>query len=412
MTKIQGATLRLNRAVKGPASQAILLAAATGIAQVIVAVIYVYSARTAGPHDYGLIVSAIALGTSAVGFVDFGTNSLWTRDIARGVLSRDLLGRRIANKLIAAVVLAVAWTTAAAVLFPSTQLWTAGPIAFGLIFSQSLQVPLRGIARNDLVALSVLLDKIIAGGIFWLLASADLDGATRLWVCLVLGSFASGSLAWICTPKLTRPRVVPDVKINPWAGSRHYGASTLASSAQALNLPALAVVSSASASGVFGAVNRWTQPMGLFSSAFVAASLPHVAKAPTLRDGLRHIKSGLWLIGVAIVLSLAAIAIAPAIVPFLLGHEFSSSVGVLQLLGVATILGIINQPLVVFLQARQRDRAVAWMLGLSMLGQLGLVLALGGWLGAAGAALALLAYQLAVGIIASITTLRLLRHGE
>jgi O-antigen/teichoic acid export membrane protein len=328
------------------------------------------------------------------------------------VLSPDLLGHRIANKFVAAALLAAVWMIATTLLFPHTQLWTAAPIALGLIFSQSLQVPLRGVARNDLVALAVLLDKALAGMVFWLLAWAELDGATRLWTCLVVGSLVSGTAAWLLTPRQLRPRLLPDIKVNPWAGSKHYGTSTLASSAQALNLPMLTLVSSASASGLFGAVNRWTQPMGLFASAFVAASLPHIARAPTLRDGFRHVKRGVWLIGIAILMTVVAIVIAPAVVPFLLGPEFAKSAGVLQLLGVATILGIINQPLVVFLQARQRDRAVAWVLGLSMLGQLGLVLALGGWLGAAGAALALLAYQLAVGIIASITTLKLLRQGE
>ena len=87
---------------RGVGTQAMALAASTGIAQILVAVIYVVAARDSAPAQYGLIVAAIALGVVAAGFLDFGTNTLWVRELATGRMSAEQFGARLLGKLLIA----------------------------------------------------------------------------------------------------------------------------------------------------------------------------------------------------------------------------------------------------------------------------------------------------------------------
>lgn len=370
-----------------------MLALTTGIAQIILALIYISAARSTSPSNYGTVITAIALGSSAVGFIDFGTNSYWIRELAKAELNRVELSNRMTSKLAIAFILAIVWIALVLITMHGSMLWMAGPIAFALIANQSLQVPLRGIARNDLVSLNVLTDKVVAGLVYLALALAGVEAVSRLWIALSFGAITAAFFGWLWTPEKLRPSFRFRVRTNPWRGSGHYGVSTLAISAQTLDLPILAVVAGPFAAGVYGAVNRWTQPMGLLSSAFVSASLPFMAKAHSFKEGLVLVKKGLWLPALAVLGCVAILVCAPLIVVLFLGESYTGSVVVLQALAVATMVGIINQPLVVFLQARGYDRPVAWLMGCTVAMQLCLVALLGSRFGSIGAALAIIALQ-------------------
>ncbi len=89
------------------AHQAVLLAGATGLSQVLVAVLYLFAARGVGPGAFGSVVSAVALGTAAAGFIDFGTNNHWTRELARQAIGRDVSATRLFSKIAITIALAV-----------------------------------------------------------------------------------------------------------------------------------------------------------------------------------------------------------------------------------------------------------------------------------------------------------------
>ena len=64
--------------------QALALALGSGAAQVLVAVLYILTARNMQPNEFGLVVTAIALGMAGAGFVDLGASSYWIRELASG----------------------------------------------------------------------------------------------------------------------------------------------------------------------------------------------------------------------------------------------------------------------------------------------------------------------------------------
>ena len=282
----------------------------------------------------------------------------------------------------------------AAICIPFAPALTGAAAIFlsGLVF-QSILVPLRAEKRGGQIAMLLLVERIVAFATFALLVFFEASLAWGLWLSLVVGTSAASTAAWFSIATWGRPRFWRVKGSNPWTGARYYGISAVALSGQQLDLPALAFVGGSSAAGLYGAVNRWTQPMGLFASAFSSASVPFVASAKDLRSALRHVSKSAWLLLVAVLVSGLMAWAAPRIVTVLLGDAFESSATVLRLLALGTIPAILNQPMATALQARGHDRAVALTFSVSVAAQLILVGSLGHAYGAVGAGLAFCALQ-------------------
>jgi O-antigen/teichoic acid export membrane protein len=346
---------------RGVGAQAILLAGSTGIAQVVTALLYVLAARSGSPSDLGHVVAAIALGTSLVGFADFGTNGLWVRELARGRSNRALMASRLYSKLLIAGILASLLGVFSWLLFPDTTYWMAAPVGFALLANQTMQVPLRGMARAELVSFSILADRMIAGVVMAVAISVGAQAYSSLWLALTIGSLGAAAMGWFLTPKGLRLRPRIALRLNPWKDAGYYGLSTLAISAQSLDLTILAFAGGPTAAGLYGAVNRWTQPIGLLVSAFSSASAPFVARSSTWHDAWQHVKKGIWLLGIAIIGCLVIAIFAPAIVGIVIGDAYQDSAIVLRILALSVIPAIANQPLSVFLQSMGYDRPVAFV---------------------------------------------------
>ena len=384
---------RLLNATRSVGGQAIFLAASTGGSQVLVAVLYLLAARTASPQQLGPAVSAIAIATAGMGFIDFGTNSHWVREISRGSMDRRELGHRIANKTLCTVGISLLWAVLTLVVAPTADLWTASPVMVGLMINQTSQVALRAAKRGELVSLTIVADKLVAFLAFLVLLVTGSPSPWALWVSLTCGSLTASVLGWILIDPSLRPIVRPSFRSNPWHGAGYYGVSNLANSAQTLDLPVLSLVAGPAAAGLFAAVNRWTQPMSLLASAFSAASAPFVSRSANVVEAWRHVRQAVWMPLCAIGLSAGVALAAPILVPVLLGDSYLGSVDNLRILALVSIFSIMSQPLTVVLQSLGHDRFVGVWMGVAVIIQLGLVALLGASLGSLGAAYASLLIQ-------------------
>jgi O-antigen/teichoic acid export membrane protein len=378
---------------RGLSAQAISLALATGVGQALVAVVYILAARNSSTTDFGLIVTAIALGTAFVGFVDFGTNSLWVREIAKQAMNSLDLGQRLVSKIAIAGLVSLLWASVILIWFGDSTLWVAAPIGMSLLVNQSNQVVLRGIAKAETVSLSILTDRAVVIVVFLITFGAGVDPTIALWTSLTAGSVVAAWVGWALTPRNSRPTLRFRLRTNPWKGATHYGLFTLGVSAASLDLPILTIIAGPTASGLYGAVNRWTQPMSLLASAFSSASAPFIARSSSWVEAWAYVTKAIWLplsaIATAIVLALSA----PFVVSILIGDSYIGSAPVLQILAIACIPMIVNQPLSVFLQARGQDRIVAVANVATIVTQLLLVAGLASIAGATGAASALAGTQ-------------------
>jgi O-antigen/teichoic acid export membrane protein len=387
------------------AAQAVLLAVSTGIAQLIVAGLYIVSARSASPEQFGYIVAAIALAMSAVGFIDFGTNALWIRDFARGQLTTLDLGARLSTKLVVALLLSLVWALCCVLLFPQSGYWIASPIALTLILNQSSQVPLRAAGRADLVSVSLIVDRITAAVVLLLFIAFGVEAFSVLWVALSVGSLAAAITAWFLASPDSRPRIRLFPFANPWKQSQYYGIAGLAISAQSLDLPIIAGLAGPASAGLYGAVNRWTQPLGLVMGAFSSASVPFVAQSKTWRQAWMYVRGAAWLPFLALAGCLVTFVAAPWAVEILIGPSYKGAGPLLRILALATIPVIINQPLYVFLQSLGHDRPVSAIALISVSVQLIIVAILAPSLGAVAGPIALAVSQvmMLVGLVAAAT---------
>lgn len=391
------------------AQQALLLAAATGASQVLVAVLYLLAARGVAPSEFGATVAGIALGTAAAGFIDFGTNNHWTRELARQTMTRDVFAGRLASKIAVAAVAAILWCVLTAVLVPDLHVWIAGPITVALVANQAHQVPLRSAARGELVAVVIVADRAFAATAFFVLLATGVAPATALWLALSVGSLGAAVLGRRLTP--ARDRSGRARFRFPWRDAHYYGLTVVATSAQSLDLTLLSGVAGSASAGVYGAVSRWTQPMSLLSAAFSSALSPYAARSSDLRATWREVRRAVWMPLAAIGLALVIFFAAPFVVDLLLGGPYAGSAAVLQVLALVVIPSIVCQPLVVVLQSMRRDRFVAIIMLVAAIGQLILVALLARGSGALGAAYAALIAQLFILAALGVGTFRLRRRG-
>ncbi|WP_431797733.1 lipopolysaccharide biosynthesis protein [Microbacterium kunmingense] len=367
-------------------SQAAALSVSAAVSQVLVAVLYILAARSESPAEYGHVVAAIALGTSAIGFVDFGSTSFYIREMASQRMAPGELSRRTATKWTIAIPLASVTAIVMSMTNPiyliSVAIFSAGLINLGLM------VPIRAARRGDIAAGLMVGERLIAAAVFFALLLTGVPALQALVPSLISGTVGLALLAWFITPKSERIHVGSAGLVNPWRGAMFYGIYGLAASAQQLDLPLVAASVGTEAAGVYGAVNRWTQPMGLIATAFSSAAAPFVANAASLRDARRLAFRASWILALAILAPVAMILAAPALVLTLLGPSYSQSVALLQLLAAGSILAVLNQPLATILQARKHDRFVAIVYLASVVLQLSVVMLAGGHIGATAAGIA------------------------
>jgi len=395
---------------RGVGPQAVLLAGSTGVAQLLTALIFVLAARSTTPGEFGTIAAAVALGTSFVGLVDFGTNGYWVRELARGSLDSKEFGRRLVSKIAVAAIVAGVLGVGVHLVLPSSNYWMAAPVGFALFLNQAAQVPLRGMARTELISFSLLFDRVLA---LIVLVAAVFFGAQAhqmLWISLTVGSLAAAAIGWTLTPPDFRPKLSFRIRTNPWQRAGFYGLNSAALAAQTLDLPMLAWAGGPAAAGLYGAVNRWTQPLGLLIGAFASASAPFVARSNSWEEAWSQVRKALWL-PVATILGCLTIAVAaPLVVEVILGEAYEDSAAILRILAIGMIPVVVNQPLSSFLQSMGHDKGVSIIVLFSVAAQLLNVVILGGLLGAIGAALGLAVVQVVILVALTMLALRAARR--
>lgn len=378
---------------RGLASQAVTMAGASAVAQAVNALVFVAVARGTSPADFGVVVAVLGVAAAAAGAIDFGSNTLWIREMAAGRLPVEVYEERLTAKLVAGLAAAVLVTAG---LFASgaDRRWLMGaPVALASVFEQASLVRLSAAAQGQRVALALVVDKLVAGVVLASVLGGGHRPADWLWLCLALGTVAGGFVALVLARDgETRPRLRL-ARVNPWRGARSYGLYGLAVSAQSLDVTVMGAIGGSIAAGLYGAVNRWTQPMGLLAAAFASASVPFVARARSGREALAVVRRAAWLplsaVGGCTVVAVAA----PQLVDLVLGESYEGAAVVLRLLAGAALVSVLNQPLAAFLQARGHEAGVARGMVVVLAVHLGLLAVFVPRLGVLGAGLASIAAQ-------------------
>ena len=370
-----------------------------GIAQVLVAIIYILTARSLGPDEFGLVATAIGLGMVGAGFVDLGSNAYWIRELASHRIAQQDLNPRMTTRLI--LVMAVGGLIVMAACLLEPVFIATGLLLIATTIVQTAVIPLRATQRAESVAWLVVLGRVVAIGAFLMQTALGVSPGVALWTALIFGEIVLAVCALAVTPATDRQSIRLRPVSNPWSGTKWYAVSEMSMNAQKLDLPIVAALSGAGAAGIYGGVNRWIQPMVVAIGSFTAAAAPFVAAAPRLAALKGQLLRAGWILGAAVVLSIVVFVTAPWLVISLLGSDFVDSVPVLRLLALATLLNAVTQPLVVALQARHLDHVAAGIVAIAIAAQLSTVVMLTPGLGALGAGIGFLVGQ-AVALVGTV----------
>jgi O-antigen/teichoic acid export membrane protein len=374
---------------RGIGAQALLMAVATGLSQLATAAMYILAARHSRPADFGIVVASIAAGLTVTGLADFGSNTYWIREIARGQRTGRSLSARVTAKMLVAALAAAMIAVVVLFVAPGTAYWCTGLVGLGTLAGMTWRVPLAGTGRADLMAIPVLVERFSGLLLLVVLDAMGVSASSALWIALLLGSLLSAVVAHLLTPKPQRFAFALSRAENPWSGARSYGLFTVVVSAQTLDVTLLSALGSPTAAGTYGAVSRWTQPISLITNAFASSAAPFIAHSGDIGRAWRQIRRAMWLPVAAIAGSVVLAVAAPWVIRILLGDEYAGSAPVLRLLALASAPAVVNQVCAVALQSLGHDRAVARILVGTALVELSLVCALASPLGALGAAIAL-----------------------
>lgn len=381
--------------------QALALVFGSGIAQLLVAVLFILTARGMRPDEYGPIVTVIGLGMAGAGFVDLGSNAYWIRELASGRITQPELSARASTRFL--IALAITAIVVVASLFMAPAFAAAGVLLLTASTAQAVLVPLRADRRAEAVSWLTVLGRAISVAIFLVQLRVGVEPGLALWTSLALGDIALVLCALAKTPTHHRLKLRTRRLRNPWTGARWYAISTLSTTAAQLDLPIVAALAGPNAAGIYGAVNRWTQPVVVATGAFAQAAAPFMASTTRFMALRGQLLRASWILAVAVGACAAIFVLAPWLVSSLLGENFKDAAPVLRLLAVAMLLNTVTQPLTVALQSRRLDRLAATLVVITAATQLIATSILAPQFGALGAGVGVLAAQV-VGLIATVSS--------
>lgn len=369
--------------------QAVALALGSGAAQVLVAVIYILTAREMQPVDFGVIATALSLGAVGAAVLDFGSNSYWIRELASGRLTRAQVNPKIATRLL--VALATAVIVVAVAIVADQRFIATGVLLLSTTAVTVQLVPLRAARRAELVGLLTVMNRAVSIVVFFGMHVLGVEAGQALWISIALGDLAL--IIYLGVSECAQLRLGSWRLSNPWAGAKWYSLTSLSVSGQQMDLPILTACGGASAAGIYGGVARWIQPMILATGSFSAAIAPFLAAQTDLRTARPQVLRASWMLIITIVISVAVIGLAPWLVPTLLGPNYVGATAVLQWLAGAMVLNAVAQPLIAALMARQYDHVAAIIMTAAVGLQLATVAVLAPTLGAVSAGIGMFASQ-------------------
>lgn len=344
---------------------ALQLALGLGLSQVLVAVIYLFAARSGEPSQFGEVVLLISVAMVINALIDWGGTAHALRQYASGQLSERALGCWMRGRLVwgcAAGVLLVAGASAVTQA-PNATLAQLGVLVPAALLPGPATIPWRKERRFGLVSINSVVARIPCAGVAAGGAAAGMPVYSWLPGLLAVSMAIEGFVAAASRNLLMRRGVT----WNPWQGTLRLGSSSAVLSLQGLDIPIVGGAAGAEAAGTYGAVNRWTAPIGLMATAFSQSAFPAMAAASNGRQALRALRRGVPFLLLAAVGVALVVLLAGPMADLLLGQAYAGSADVLRVLALAVLVSMVNQPLYAYLIARYRDalalRSVSIALG-------------------------------------------------
>lgn len=360
-------------------------------AALVQAVTFVVLARAATPPEFGAVAAATGVVVVAQAFLDLGVTAQMTKVRAaqaqHGSVRTSVKYTVASSLLLGAIgvgVLLVVGSLGAPLALALAPL--SLQYAFERIADVLMCIPLAdGNSRPS--AINLLTRRIM--GLALLVGLLVAGGAAVLSFTLAMSAAA---LMNACTAYAYTRRMIPAAQEPLRAlirSSRPFWVNSVAVQARTLDATVVAAVGGAHMSGVYAAASRLTSTFRIIPNSLAAVLLPGASRAHSSGAGLRHLArpSGI-VFGASSVLYLVGAALAPWLIPLVLGVEYRDSVGPTQVILLGMPFAAATSLLTSILQGVGYQRYVGIVAVIFTTSALALV-ALGALLGPVQAALGL-----------------------
>ena len=378
--------------------------------QVLVALFFVLAARGSGPSDFGEAAAALAAAGWLVSLVDFGNATLSMREIAAGRMGAEVFYARLNGRLLlfssciaGAIILSVARGSPIFVL--------AAVYGALRLTSVTLYAALRGLGLVRVPLALAILEPAIAISALLLSSRFITQFVVAFMVSQVVSVTFTVLVSFFRCSRSLSGYLHSGVR-GGWADSRHLGLNSIAIAATDLDVPLASSRVSTVVAGEYAAVNRWTRPVVMVTTAFTVMATPRIARASSGRAAWKAIAPATWMLLVALSGAVAMALLAPLLVPLVLGDAYAGAVPALVVLSITAAVGVPVQFMAMFLIYRRHEVAVARSQIFATALQLALVVPLASRFGSLGMAYAVLVPRILFLLVLGGFFMVLLRRGS
>lgn len=365
-----------------------------GTAQIASALTFLILARSLDLAHFGILATLYGAALFLSILIDFGSSSYSTRELSVRPKSTKFAGQYRSRNILTSLAILLPIT---ALLFPSfIEIAIAVCLSFVLAHERFISAPLRAAMNmGKLATVSAAEKLLVLLATYGLAQSGIINAAAFLTTSLITSLAGCVIIRLLWRPRYVAIVINPRSKrlVSPFAGVKHLGLTSVAIGLQSLDSAVIALTAGASAAGLYAAVGRWTQPLGLVTQAVTQAAFSEMVSANRHADAFRSLRLHLGMLAVASVPLIVVFCLADELTMFLLGPEYAGSTAVLQMLAGAVLFGVISSPLSSFLQARSDESFTSRVFLIAMPAQLALMCLLASLGGAGLGALAVLIIQ-------------------
>jgi len=344
--------------------------------QLLLGLTYVLAARHMEPAGLGLVATCFAIGTIGATVFDLGMTNYLVREMAAGkVSSRHARSLVSAKRRIAPILLAPTLTACLLIMPSPVEGVALGVVGLLVWEAQTANSLLRALEQFSKAA-----SAQVAGRLLGLLTTVVLLFVTRAELALSLGlgvGFAAEALIDRLLLGPNRARAARIRELGAVQGrSVSFGLVSLSAAGQQLDTPLVTAGAGLTGGGIYAGAGRLLGPLLFLSSSLAMVGAPWLARAQHDPAALRVEERRISRFALVLALApLAAAALGPLVIPWILGARYVASGAAFSLLAVGAAFSTISQGTATILQNRGAERSVGTAVAVGLV--LGLVATFG-----------------------------------
>ena len=340
--------------------------------QLVYGIATIYVARQLNPSAFAPIAIVLSTIPIAVTIADWGTNSIYTRELSAGRLDKQLWFSLLRRQIKVAATISVLTFLILSLMVPLTLAALTSLAVISLQYFQSSQVLLRStdqfLVTARLIAISRLPMLLLP-----IVAQWAQEWLPQVFIgAIAIGHMQAGLVLHHKSKALRTITTGAQSTKYPshWNQSGRAGWIPILTQLRGLDISIWNSIAGTMITGNYGAVVKWGQPTEILSQSAVAVEYVRWSKTTKVRELFRISSAVKLQLGLSLIASAVLAIFGDVLASRLLGDDYSYAGKMLQMVGIASTLSTITTFLLYCLLALQAEGLVAKVTAISVLIQL------------------------------------------